>query len=252
MTNNISDRKRIEEHYHDSMHKERVIQKGHLNAGDRNHYKHFYNLVGDVKGMKLLEVGCGGGWLSIQLAERGAKVYGIDISGELIKYAMQEAVRNSCTDNVVFEKMAVEDMTFEDESFDIVIGSSILHHTDLKIVIPKIYKLIDRAGRGLFVEPLNENFVLKLWRKLTPWRRTPTERALLKCDLNFIKEIFPLAEYHFFGFFSMISMGLLMFFPKSNGLLLINKTLERFDAWAVDMFPLLGQYFAVVVLELKK
>ena len=43
--------------------------------------------LGNVQGLQVLDLGCGAGWLSQQLNEAGAKVLGIDGSGELIKAA---------------------------------------------------------------------------------------------------------------------------------------------------------------------
>ena len=248
----FSDRKQTEEIYHDRLHREHIVQRGHLQAGDRTHFKFFYSLIGDINGRKILEVGCSNGWLSMRLAESGAKVYGIDISGELVDEAIRESVKQNFSESTVFRKMAVEDLNFEDAFFDLVIGSAILHHTDIRIAIRNIFRVLKQKGRAIFVEPLNENVALRIWRKLTPWRRSPTERALLQSDLDFIRLIFPHAKYHYFGFTSIMSMGLLMFFPKSRVLHFINELLERLDALISRRFLFLGRYYAVTVLELKK
>ncbi len=47
----------------------------------------FWELLGDVKGKAILDLGCGQGWLTGELANRGAKVIGVDGSDELIKRA---------------------------------------------------------------------------------------------------------------------------------------------------------------------
>ena len=45
---------------------------------------------GDMRGRRVLDVGCGTGRLSALLAERGAKVWGIDSSGEMLERAQDE------------------------------------------------------------------------------------------------------------------------------------------------------------------
>ena len=45
------------------------------------------NLLGDVKGKRVIELGCGGGENSIILAKKGAICTGVDISSEQLKYA---------------------------------------------------------------------------------------------------------------------------------------------------------------------
>lgn len=47
------------------------------------------NLPTDLAGLRLLDAGCGAGQLSIELAQRGAEVVGVDISPSLLKIARQ-------------------------------------------------------------------------------------------------------------------------------------------------------------------
>lgn len=51
-------------------------------------------LVGDVRGRRVLDVGCGDGDLAIDLSKRGARVVGIDSSSVMINAAKQHAERN--------------------------------------------------------------------------------------------------------------------------------------------------------------
>jgi len=46
-------------------------------------------LVGDVRGKRVLELGCGGAQSSIAFAKQGASVTGVDFSGEQLAYARQ-------------------------------------------------------------------------------------------------------------------------------------------------------------------
>jgi 2-polyprenyl-3-methyl-5-hydroxy-6-metoxy-1,4-benzoquinol methylase len=248
----ISDRQKIEELYHDTTQRKGKTVKGHNNSGESSHYNFFYDTIGNVNGLNILEVGCGNGWLSIQFARNGAKVYGIDISGELLNEAKRVASQQGFSDKIFFKKMAVENLDFDNNFFDLVIGSAILHHTDIRQATEGILKVLRPDGRAIFVEPLNENLVLKVWRRLTPWRRSPAEKALLKSDLQFIRSVFPHSWYHYFGFTSVISLGLLIFFPDSKILKRVNKHLEKIDSFIEAKFESLGPHYAVVVLELKK
>ncbi len=252
MESKFTERQRKEELYHDAAHKAGVVKRGHLNAGNTSFFKCFCELIGEVTGLTILEIGCGSGWFGTQLAHRGAKVHGIDISGEVIQEALRESEKQDCADKAVFHKMAVEDLTFENNYFDLVVGSAILHHTDIRLAMTNICRVLAPEGKAIFVEPLNENLALKIWRKLTPWRRSPTERALIKDDLKYIQNVFPGAVYYYFGFTSMVSMGLLMYFPENGILIWMNKNLERLDEVISKRYPRLGHYFAVVVMDLKK
>src|SRR3954468_18056155 len=46
-----------------------------------------YHLLGDVRGLRIVDYGCGSGANSVLLANRGAHVYGVDISPDLVTLA---------------------------------------------------------------------------------------------------------------------------------------------------------------------
>ncbi|MEJ2746214.1 MAG: methyltransferase domain-containing protein [bacterium] len=56
---------------------------------------------GDVRGMEILDVGCGSGRYCIELAKRGASVTGIDAAGEMLSIARrlagEEGVSRNCS-----------------------------------------------------------------------------------------------------------------------------------------------------------
>lgn len=57
----------------------------------------FLRVVGNVSGLTVLDAGCGEGYLSRILAQRGAKVIGIDISAPLIEIARTKAFAEQIT-----------------------------------------------------------------------------------------------------------------------------------------------------------
>lgn len=252
MKNQLSERQRIEEIYHDDKYKHDAVSTTY-NGVESRYYWFFGELIGDVSGLKVLDFGCGNGWVSIRLAKAGAeKVWGIDISEELIKKANKWANDESLSSKISFEKMPGENLAFPNNFFDLILGSAILHHTDINLAITSIFGVLKPGGRAIFVEPLNQNIFLRIWRKLTPWRRSPTERALTNKDLKFIQSIFTRTKYNFFGFTSIFSEGLILLFPKNKSLVFIDALLEKLDSIILRFFPSLGKYSAVVVLELRK
>jgi 2-polyprenyl-3-methyl-5-hydroxy-6-metoxy-1,4-benzoquinol methylase len=84
-------------------------------------------LLGSVKGKKVIEIGCGNGYFSRALAKRGAKVTALDISVEMIAiasaekkkkslgiaYLVRDAARLRCVKNGSFD-LAVANMVFMD------------------------------------------------------------------------------------------------------------------------------------------
>lgn len=217
------------------------------------YYDCFYDLIGDVAGLRILDYGCGNGWFSHWMASRGAHVIGIDISDELIKQALLNYADKTYDGSVDFTVMAAENLTFEPESFDLVVGSAILHHTDLKSSVCNIERILKRdGGRAIFVEPMNQNFILRLWRMMTPWRRSPVEKALTWDDICLITDAFPSVKMIFFCFFSILSSGLFLILPNSKLLSYIDIFFNKIDGKILSRWPQMGRYCAVVVLELRK
>lgn len=78
------------------------------------------------EGEKILDIACGGGELSLKIAEKGSKVCGIDMSEDAIKSARRLAERERIL--CEFKVGSAEDLPYPDEYFDKVVCSSSLEH----------------------------------------------------------------------------------------------------------------------------
>jgi SAM-dependent methyltransferase len=76
------------------------------------------DILGDVTGRRVLELGCGGGQWSIALARRGARAVGLDLSIRQLAHARRLA--GEASQPVPFVNANAERAPFADESFDIV------------------------------------------------------------------------------------------------------------------------------------
>jgi 2-polyprenyl-3-methyl-5-hydroxy-6-metoxy-1,4-benzoquinol methylase len=113
--------------------------------------------MGDLKGRTVLDYGCGSGWLSTYLAQRGATVEGFDISAKLVELAMRRAQVNGVGERVRLERMIAEELKFPDSHFDLVVGISILHHIALEEGSRELHRVMKPGGRAFFIEPLGES-----------------------------------------------------------------------------------------------
>ena len=132
-------------------------------------------------GVCALEIGCGTGMFTEMFAKSGAKLTAVDISLDLIKKAQ---ARNLPSDRVLFLEKRIEDYDIDD-SFDAVIGSSVLHHLDIETALKKIYSLLRPGGFMCFTEPnmLNPQvFIERKFRYLLPclWYVSADETALVR------------------------------------------------------------------------
>ena len=78
------------------------------------------------EGEKILDIACGGGTLSLKIAEKECEVCGIDISEDEIKSAKRLAEREGI--NCEFEVGSAEDLPYPNGYFDKVVCSSSLEH----------------------------------------------------------------------------------------------------------------------------
>lgn len=149
------------------------------------------------KGKKMLEYGCGSGGGSSEWIELGAELTGIDISPEGIKVA-QETIA-SMGYKAEFYVMNAEDLKFEDNRFDIIIGSAIVHHLILDTAYKELARVLQKDGHMVLSEPLGHNPFINLYRNLTPSMRTVDEHPLLMKDLDLLKKYFHQVEIEYFS-----------------------------------------------------
>lgn len=179
--------------------------------------KYAYDLLGDLQDKVILDLGCGVGHHAIRFAQRGAIVYAIDLSAKMVEKAKSIAKENSLDDRVKILQMDAEELQFADETFDLVFGRSILHHTRLELTRTQVHRVLKQGGKGIFLEPLGHNPFINLFRKLTPQRRTPTERPLKIEDVIFFSELFSVLRYQ--EFYYWLWLLWLCFHLKAGALL---------------------------------
>ena len=100
-------------------------------------------------GKRALEIGCGTGLFTEKFARSGAQIVAVDISSELLEKARARGLAES---QVRFLAMPFEECDVEGP-FDAVIGSSVLHHLDIKPALARIMKLLKPGGIMFFAEP---------------------------------------------------------------------------------------------------
>jgi 2-polyprenyl-3-methyl-5-hydroxy-6-metoxy-1,4-benzoquinol methylase len=84
--------------------------------------------VADVRpGMTCVDLGCGGGRLALELARRGARVIGVDVSAAMAERMTAQA-RAEGLDDVSAIVSPIEHLSLDPSSVDLVISNYALHH----------------------------------------------------------------------------------------------------------------------------
>jgi SAM-dependent methyltransferase len=141
-----------------------------------------------VPGMSVLELGCGTGHFTRELARSGAEIVAIDVSPEL----MEIARANCSAPNVRFQIQNAYELPYADAIFDSVVGSSVLHHLEVTSALREIHRVLKPGGAIYFTEPnmLNPQIAIQ---KNVPWikRRlgdSPNETAFFRWPLGRLLE----------------------------------------------------------------
>jgi ubiquinone/menaquinone biosynthesis C-methylase UbiE len=106
-----------------------------------------YLLPALVPGTRLLDVGCGPGSVTIDLAARlePGEVIGVDSSEAVVEIA-REAAKEAGASNVTFEVADAYSLPFEDDTFDVVHAHQVLQHLTDPIAALREMRRVTRPG----------------------------------------------------------------------------------------------------------
>lgn len=171
----------------------------------------------NLKGKRVLVVGCGFGDDALRLAKLGADVYAFDLSPDSLSIAKALADREELV--ISFEEMPAEALRYESDFFDFILARDILHHVDIPcamreicrvakpgalFIVNEIYShtLTDRIRHSVLVEkilyPQLQRFIYGAGKPYI----TKDERKLTELDIQAIK--MPLQTLAFKKYFNFL------------------------------------------------
>lgn len=209
-------------------------------------HKAYENLIfRNPKGKVYLEYGCGMDKESRaeRLAKEGATVHGIDISDYAIDHLSKRAKEQGLSIN--YQVMNAEEMTYPDDSFDVIYGTGILHHLDLEKALESISKKLKKGGQAVFIEPLGHNLFINGYRNRTPDIRTDDEHPLLIKDFDLAKRFFNDLDVRYFY---LTTLGLPVLFKDKSPKFLI-RFFNAFDRTVFTLLPFMRKYAWQVVVK---
>lgn len=106
-----------------------------------------WDFAGDVRGLDVLDAGCGTGYLSRKLAARGASVVGVDLAENMVRIARSQAP------DLDFRVDSVSTLsTLDDQRFDLVVANYVLMDApDLPGTVQAFHRVLRPGGAAVVV-----------------------------------------------------------------------------------------------------
>jgi 2-polyprenyl-6-hydroxyphenyl methylase/3-demethylubiquinone-9 3-methyltransferase len=138
------------------LHKFNPIRISYLRNVIINHYNLDSDHIHIFNGLKLLDIGCGGGLLSYPMARLGADVLGIDASAENIGVAKAHRdFEEDFTESIEFQHSTVEELAQTGAQFDVILNMEVIEHVDnVALFMEESAKML-KPGGVMFVATLN-------------------------------------------------------------------------------------------------
>lgn len=162
-------------------------------------------------GKLVLDYCCGNGEMSIEMAQYGATVTGIDISDVSIETAAERAEKLGLENKPRFLVMDAENLEVQDGSYDLVLCSGVLHHLDLSRAYSELARVVKQDGVVLCIEALADNPLIQWYRRHTPHLRTPWEvdHILSSTDIHRARGYFQNVSIRYFHLASIGAIPLI-------------------------------------------
>ena len=191
------------------------LRIAYINEQICNHFKRDSNANLPLSGLKILDIGCGGGLLCEPLAQLGADVTGIDAGYENIEAAKTHAKGSGL--DITYRHVLPEQFEKEQGRYDVVVNMEVLEHvTDVPAFLKSSTALV-RPGGAMALSTLN---------------RTLKSLALAKIGAEYLLRWVPIGTHNWRQFIrpSELATGL-----RANGV-------EITDLRGMIYNPLNGQW----------
>ncbi len=109
-----------------------------------------WKLLGNVKDKKILDLGCGTGYLSIRIASKGASVIGVDFAETMIQKAKQISPENL---DIEFIRSESHKLSFiQNESLDFVVSNFVfMDIKEIEKTMDELYRVLNDRGKVITV-----------------------------------------------------------------------------------------------------
>ncbi len=138
------------------------LERLHGSEAEVAHRAAYLDLVNVGPGKRVLEVGCGNGWVLREIARRvgeSGRAVGLDPSDELLAIAREQASQEGL--QIEVRQGDARNLPFGDGEFDVVLVPLVLLHVpDAERVLPELIRVVRPGGQVGILERDNESFLV--------------------------------------------------------------------------------------------
>eukprot|EP00271_Cylindrocystis_brebissonii_P022044 TRINITY_DN825_c0_g1_i3.p1 TRINITY_DN825_c0_g1~~TRINITY_DN825_c0_g1_i3.p1 ORF type:complete len:459 (-),score=45.42 TRINITY_DN825_c0_g1_i3:774-2150(-) len=148
-----------------------------------------------LEGLRLLDVGCGGGLLCEPLARLGAQVTGVDATEKNIRVAALHASRDPQTSSIEYLCVTAEQLVETGQTYDAVLSLEVIEHVATPVEFMQSLGDLCRPGGALVLSTIN---------------RTMRSYALAIGAAEYLLRMLPVGTHNWSRFVTPQEMALLM------------------------------------------
>ncbi len=139
-----------------------------LGIPSRVRVKQILKELGDIKNRKVLDVGCEAGFITMKIAEKGARVTGVDLIEEpLDKFRQILTTKPKLKKRIKLQVANANKLPFSDHQFDVVLAAEVLEHmSKITGFVKGAFKALKPTGKLVITFP-NESLREKFYPLLT-------------------------------------------------------------------------------------
>lgn len=203
--------------------------------------------------MRIADLGCGNGYLSVHLAIWGAKVDSFEIASKGVQHTKTLARYNKVSKKINVHLHDLHNsLPLPDRSCHAVVGKFILHHIDpLEPLLKEVERVLKPGGVYIFLENSNRNIILRFFRSRISGKVLRAgkkgddfEEPLNSHELASIKKYLPKCYFRYPALYFFQMAG--KYIPSLH---LLSKLAKSTDAFVGKLCPFLRHYSYWFIVE---
>ena len=133
------------------------LRTAYLRKAICRHFGRPYEVMRPLRGLNILDIGCGGGILAESMAHLGASVHGIDVVERNISIARQHALQSNLP--IEYEYLDVAEAVNRPQRYDVVLNMEVVEHVaDLSVFMALCNQLVAQGG-VMYIATINRNLL---------------------------------------------------------------------------------------------